>query len=168
MDRDRALSKLLLVRHRTPEEEKETLELEVRSGRATLSEEAYRPMLARLDEGPVTVGDLVAIGRAASPGSLTPVEVAGVLVGATFAAPFQPPGAEAGAAARRLNQYWANSHARLPPDAQVPLAVPGLSIGCTMQAIEAMVAVVLPTAGPATRWHGGASSGPPMRPGRRS
>lgn len=148
VDRDRALSELLLVRHRNPEEEKETLELEVRSGRATLSEEAYRPMLARLDEGPVTVGELVAIGRAASPGSLTPVEVAGVLVGATFAAPFQPPGTEAAAAARRLNQYWADSHARLPPDAQVPLAVPGLSIGCTMQAIEAMVAVVLSDGGP--------------------
>lgn len=143
VDQQRALAKQMVVRFRTPEEGKETLVIEVRSGNATLNENAYRPILARLDEGPCTIGELTEIGRSQSSNSLTVGEVAGILVGATMAAPYHPPSAEARAAAHRLNKVWMEDHARRPPDDNVPMAVPGIGIGCTMQALEAMVATTL-------------------------
>lgn len=65
------------------------LEVEVPVGKATLNEPVYGPILDRLAEGPVTVGELLALPELPEGTRVSPAEIAGLLVAIKAAMPMR-------------------------------------------------------------------------------
>jgi SAM-dependent methyltransferase len=155
--RDTALEAVTLALVTAPEDV--VYSITMPAGRASLSEDYYRPIVQRLAEGPCTMGELLSLPALAGHAH-NPSEVVGMLVGSGQALVVARPGAPMNTASRHFNALNARRHLRVDTLGQPSaMACPALAGGLAMPLAHFYVAERFAASGgvdaasiDATRW----------------
>ena len=145
--RETALEALTLALPTAPD--KIAYKLTMPIGEAALNEDYYGPIVARLAEGPCTVGELLAL-PGLDPRGRNPVELVGMLVGSSQALVVARPEAPMNKASRHLNALTGRRQLTAATLRQYSaMACPALAGGLSMRLIHFYIAARFADAGQA-------------------